>query len=112
LDKAGQTPPSEDPYVEYGVLMANQGETEKSISLLEDGLSKNPRSARANFELGRVLFKAGQLENAERYLHNAATLDPNFSRPHFFWQALPPPETEPIEEGKCTLVFFSKVGWQ
>jgi hypothetical protein len=30
------------PYVEY----ANQGETEKSISLLEDGLSKNPRSAR------------------------------------------------------------------
>ena len=63
---------------------ANQGETEKSISLLEDGLSKNPRSARANFELGRVLFKAGQLENAERYLHDAATLDPNFSRPHFF----------------------------
>jgi lipopolysaccharide biosynthesis regulator YciM len=67
LEKVGKTPPSEDPYVEYAVLMANQGETEKSISLLKEGLSKNPRSARANFELGRVLFKAGQLENAESF---------------------------------------------
>jgi tetratricopeptide (TPR) repeat protein len=49
LEKVGKTPPSEDPYVEYAVLMANQGETEKSISLLKEGLSKNPRSARAKF---------------------------------------------------------------
>jgi tetratricopeptide (TPR) repeat protein len=84
LEKVGKTPLSEDPYVEYAVLMANQGETEKSISLLKEGLSKNPRSARANFELGRVLFKAGQLENAEKFLHNATTLDPNFALT-FFW---------------------------
>ena len=84
LDRTAKTPPCEDPYIEYGVLMAKQGEIEKSVSLLKEGLQKNPRSARANFELGKVLFKTGQLEDAEKLLLDSANLDPNFSQPHFF----------------------------
>lgn len=84
LDRTGKTPPCEDPYIEYGVLMAKQGEIDKGISLLKEGLQKNPRSARANFELGKVLFKSGQLDDAERLLLDSANLDPSFSQPHFF----------------------------
>jgi len=84
LEKDGKTPPSEDPYVEYALLLAKQADLRKSIGLLREGLRRNPKSARANFELGRVLFKAEQITEAERYLLASSILDPKFSRPHFF----------------------------
>ena len=65
--------------------MAKRGEIEKGISLLKEGLQKNPRSARANFELGKVLFKTGQLEDAERLLLNSANLEPIFRNRTFSW---------------------------
>ena len=38
----------------------------------------------ANFELGRLYFKAGQDALAERHLKRSAELDKSYSRPHFF----------------------------
>jgi len=84
LEKDGKTPPSEDPYVEYALLLAKQADLAKSIDLLREGLRRNPRSTRANFELGRVLFKADQIAEAEPFLLASSKLDPRFSRPHFF----------------------------
>jgi len=84
LDKEGETPPSEDPYVEYALLLAKQADLAKSTDLLREALRRNPRSARANFELGKVLFKANQINEAERFLLASSVLDPKFSRPHFF----------------------------
>jgi tetratricopeptide (TPR) repeat protein len=83
LERAGKTPPSEDPYIEYGLFLVNQGKIERGVALLRNGLAKNPSSSRANFELGKLLFRLGNLDEAESLLVRAASLDANFSEPHF-----------------------------
>jgi tetratricopeptide (TPR) repeat protein len=84
LDKAGKNPASENPYIEYGLLLARQADAERAESMLRQGLARKPNSARANFELGRFLFGLEQYDEAERLLRRSADLDANFSRPHFF----------------------------
>ncbi len=44
-----------------------------------------PDSARANFEHGFHLQKAGQIEAAETFLRKAMTLDPQYEEPFFFY---------------------------
>jgi tetratricopeptide (TPR) repeat protein len=84
LEKAGKTPPSELPYVCLGVLLNKQGGDPEGLQLLREAVEKNPKSAWANFELGRFYYKADQDAAAERYLKRSAELDKNYSRPHFF----------------------------
>jgi tetratricopeptide (TPR) repeat protein len=84
LDRSGGAPPSEDPYVDYALLLARRGESARAESLMREGLRRNPDSARASFELGRLLFQIGRIEESEAPLRHAITLDPNFSRPHYF----------------------------
>jgi tetratricopeptide (TPR) repeat protein len=83
LDRSGDAPPSEDPYVDYALLLARRGEGARAESLLHEGLKRNPDSARANFELGRLLFQAGRTEESVTPLRHAIALDPKFSRPHY-----------------------------
>jgi tetratricopeptide (TPR) repeat protein len=82
-EKAGKTSPSELPYVCLGVLLNKQSGTEEALPLLREAVAKNPNSAWANFELGRIYFQAGRDALAERHLKWSAELDKNFSRPHF-----------------------------
>jgi len=83
LEKSGRTPSSELPYVCLGALLSKQSGAEEALPLLREALAKNPNSAWANFELGRLYFKADQDALAERHLKRSAELDKNFSRPHF-----------------------------
>lgn len=83
LEKSGRTRRSEAPYVCLGLLRATQGSLGEAVDLLNEGLARNPNSAWANFELGRLLFKMGQDEAALSHLKRAAAIDENFSRPHF-----------------------------
>jgi len=84
LDRSGKSPPTDEPYVELGLLLANMDRQEEATALLEEALKRIPNSAWANFELGRLLFQAGQDERAEVKLKLASQLDANYSRPHFF----------------------------
>ncbi|MEO8659228.1 MAG: tetratricopeptide repeat protein [Bryobacteraceae bacterium] len=84
LDKAGKTTPSELPYVALGALLAKEGGNDEALALFREGLSRNPNSAWANFELGRLHFQKGEAARAETHLVKAAELDKRFSRPHFF----------------------------
>jgi tetratricopeptide (TPR) repeat protein len=83
LDRGGDTPPSEDPYIDYALLLARHGESARAESLMHEGLKRNPDSARASFELGRLLFQTGRTEESEAPLRHAIALDPKFSRPHY-----------------------------
>lgn len=84
LDKAKTTAPSELPYVGLGALLSKQGKDEEALAMFREGLSKNPNSAWAHFELGRLHFKNGQDAPAEIHLKRSADLDKTYSRPHFF----------------------------
>jgi tetratricopeptide (TPR) repeat protein len=83
LEKAGKTPSSELPYVCLGVLLNKESGNEEALPLLREAVAKNPNSAWANFELGRMYFQAGKDTLAERHLKRSAELDKNYSRPHF-----------------------------
>jgi tetratricopeptide (TPR) repeat protein len=83
LDKTGKNPPSEEPYIELGRLLAKLGKNEEAVSVFREGLQKHPNSARGNYEFGRVLFRARRYVEAKKLLVRSVELDPNFSRPHF-----------------------------
>jgi tetratricopeptide (TPR) repeat protein len=95
--RTGRTPPSDDPYVDYAVLLAKKGQTDLAISMLREGLGINPDSARANFQLGRVLFDLGKYEEAEKLLLCSIKLDPTYSRPHYVLGRLYRVEKRPTE---------------
>jgi tetratricopeptide (TPR) repeat protein len=66
------------------VLKAKMGNLDEALELLRMGVTLSPKSFRANFELGRLLLKAGQFSSAEKYLLAAAELDSKFSRTYYF----------------------------
>jgi tetratricopeptide (TPR) repeat protein len=88
LDKTATNPPSEEPYIELGRLLAKLDEDDEAISVLREGLQKHPNSARGNYEFGRVLFRTRHYADAEKLLVRSVELDPNFSRPHFLLAAI------------------------
>jgi cytochrome c-type biogenesis protein CcmH/NrfG len=72
LDESGMYPPSEHPYIDYALMLERQGGAtggrsmqDRVLGLLKTGLARNPQSARANFELGRVFFKSARYHEAE-----------------------------------------------
>jgi tetratricopeptide (TPR) repeat protein len=84
-DKAGKTPRSEFPYVCLAALLLKEpGHTAEAEELLKNALLKNPKSAWAHFELGRLYFTQRADDAAAEHLALSAQLDNNYSRPHFF----------------------------
>jgi tetratricopeptide (TPR) repeat protein len=70
-------------YAYYGALLAKLGRTDEASALLEKALAINPKSFRANYERGKLLFGQGDLSQAEHHLVQAAKLDPNFAQTYF-----------------------------
>jgi tetratricopeptide (TPR) repeat protein len=88
LDKTGKNPPSGEPYIELGRLLAKLDKYDEAISVFREGSQKHPNSARGNYEFGRVLFRTRRYVEAEKLLVRSVELDPNFSRPHFLLAAI------------------------
>jgi tetratricopeptide (TPR) repeat protein len=70
-------------YAYYGTLQARLGQNTEAVATLQKALSINPRSFRANYELGKLSLDHGDLDQAERYLFAAVKLVPTFSQTYY-----------------------------
>lgn len=64
----------ETPHLPYGVFLFRQGRFSEARNLLERAAADRPRSARAQFELGRLLYQLGELDKALGPLSAAVSL--------------------------------------
>jgi len=79
----GKSPPDLDPRVEWGAFLFRQGRLEEALRALTEAVKARPDSARANFEMARVLVQFGRLEEAAARLNEAVRLDPKYTAAHF-----------------------------
>jgi Tfp pilus assembly protein PilF len=75
--------PSEQPYVNLGNLLMEQGQSEEAIASLEKAAALAPENAFCRMKLGVYYFKVNQLERAQRELEAATRLDPNSATAHY-----------------------------
>jgi tetratricopeptide (TPR) repeat protein len=66
----------EAPLIDFAVYRRLLGSPEASLPLLREALEINPRSAKANYEMGELLRDLKRYEEAGKYLELAVTLDP------------------------------------
>lgn len=64
------------PLIDFAVYQRMCGKPEASIPLLEEALKINPRSPKANYEMGELLRDMKRYEEAKKYLETAIKLDP------------------------------------
>jgi len=75
--------PSEQPYVNLGNLLMEQGQTEEALGLLEKAVAIAPKSAYCHLTLGENYRKAGRLKDARHELEEATQLDPENAVAHY-----------------------------
>ena len=79
-----QTPlPSEQPYVNLGNLLMEQGQIKEAIEPLEKAVALAPNNAFCHMTLGVYYRKAGQMEVAQRELERATQLEPDNAVAHY-----------------------------
>lgn len=67
--------PEFDPRLHYAVFLFRQGRTEAALSPARASVSDYPRSGRAHFEVGRILYQLGNLAEAHASLVRAVELN-------------------------------------
>ena len=77
---ARNTPPDEDPGIDYGVFLYRQARTEEALEPLRAALQRHPDSARAHLELGCVLLELDRLDDAAAHLERSLALHPDSPR--------------------------------
>lgn len=75
--------PSEQPYVNLGNVLLNQGRTKEAIASLEQAVKIAPGNAYCHLRLGTGYLRNHQLEGAQRELEMATQLDPNSATAHY-----------------------------
>ena len=68
-------PADGEAYINAGHLLYEQGRYREAVSRLEEGLKRSPKSALGYFFLGSAYLKLDDLDNAERNLKTACSLD-------------------------------------
>jgi len=76
------SPPNEDPAIDYGVFLYRQGRAEAALEPLQSALQRHPDASRAQLELGCALLALDRVEQAAAHLEQATALDPQGSRGH------------------------------
>jgi len=74
---------SEQPYVNLGNLLMEQGQTKDAIQPLEKAVALAPNNAFCHMTLGVYYRKAGQMEGARRELERATQLEPDNAAAHY-----------------------------
>jgi tetratricopeptide (TPR) repeat protein len=75
--------PSEQPYVNLGNLLMEQGETKEAVTPLEKAVALAPDNAFCRLKLGAAYLRTGNLEAARRELERATSLDPENAAAHY-----------------------------
>jgi Flp pilus assembly protein TadD len=75
--------PSEQPYVNLGNLLMEQGRTKDALSPLETAVKLAPNNAYCHMILGMAYRQLGQNERAKIKLERATQLDPDNARAHY-----------------------------
>jgi Tfp pilus assembly protein PilF len=75
--------PSEQPYVNLGNLLMEQGPIEEALDPLKKAVEVAPGNAYCRLKLGMYYRKTGQLENAQLELEKATHFDPNNAADHY-----------------------------
>jgi tetratricopeptide (TPR) repeat protein len=75
--------PSEQPYVNLGSLLAEQGQTKEAIEPLQKAVEVAPGNAYCHLKLGEYYRKIGQLDGAQRELEKATQLEPDNAIAHY-----------------------------
>jgi tetratricopeptide (TPR) repeat protein len=75
--------PSEQPYVNLGNLLMEQGQTKEAIEPLEKAVAFAPTNAFCRLTLGVYYRKVGQMEGAQRELERATQLQPDNAVAHY-----------------------------
>ncbi len=66
----------ETPLIDFAVYQRMQGSPEASLPLLQEALAINPRSPKANYQMGELLRDMKRYEESKKYLELAVSLDP------------------------------------
>lgn len=74
---------SEQPYVNLGNLLLEQGQTKEALAPLQKAAELAPRNAYCHLKLGTYYRKVGMLEDAKRELENAAQIEPDNAAIHY-----------------------------
>jgi len=74
---------SEQPYVNLGSLLLEQGRTKEALEPLEIAVQLAPASGYCHLRLGAGYFREGQMENALSELSKATELDPANASAHY-----------------------------
>ena len=75
--------PSEQPYVNLGNLLMEQGQTKDALALLETAATLAPNNAYCHMTLGMAYRRVGQHDPAQRELEKATQLEPGNARAHY-----------------------------
>jgi len=75
--------PSEQPYVNLGNILMEQGQTKEAMAPLEKAVALAPNNAFCHLTLGVSYHKVGRLEDAQRQLERATQLDPDNAVAHY-----------------------------
>lgn len=76
-------PVDAQPYLNLGVLLADQGHPRQAIPWLRQAAQLAPRNPRVHEELARALESSNRLPEAQHELEQAVALAPDASGPHF-----------------------------
>jgi tetratricopeptide (TPR) repeat protein len=76
-------PVDAQPYLNLGVLLADQGHPRQAIPWLRQAAQLAPTNPRVHEELARVLESSNRLPEAQHELEQAVALAPDASGPHF-----------------------------
>jgi tetratricopeptide (TPR) repeat protein len=75
--------PSEQPYVNLGNLLMEQGQRKEALAPLEKAIALAPNNSFCHLTLGVYYHKAGRLEDAQRELEHATQLEPENAVAHY-----------------------------
>lgn len=75
--------PSEQPYVNLGTLLLEQGDTNDALQPLQKAVELAPANPYCHLRLGMAYRKLGRLNDAQRELETATQLDPENAAAHY-----------------------------